>query len=75
MADIIHAHEFLLVDVSHRMVGSVGAYIIAIDAALVLSGAVLASFIGVSGLVTRMTLDRCLPQWLLQINRRVALVE
>ena len=36
----------------------------------VLSGAVLTSFVGVNGLVRRMTLDRCLPQFLLKTNRR-----
>jgi hypothetical protein len=43
---------------------------ISIDAALVLSGAVLTSFVGVNGLVGRMTLDRCLPQFLLKTNPR-----
>lgn len=44
--------------------------VVSIDAALVLSGAVLTSYVGVTGLVTRMTLDRCLPQHLLKTNRR-----
>jgi len=44
--------------------------VVSIDAALVLSGAVLTSYVGVTGLVTRMTLDRCLPQLLLKTNRR-----
>ena len=43
---------------------------ISVDAVLVLSGAVLTSFVGVNGLVRRMTLDRCLPQFLLKTNRR-----
>ncbi|HZK55528.1 MAG TPA: APC family permease, partial [Desulfosporosinus sp.] len=42
---------------------------IAVDATLVLSGAVLTSFVGVTGLVHRMTLDRCLPQFLLKENK------
>lgn len=42
----------------------------AVNAFLVLSGAVLTSFVGITGLVRRMTLDRCLPQVLLQENRR-----
>ncbi|QMU27470.1 APC family permease [Adhaeribacter radiodurans] len=46
------------------------ATLISIDAALVLSGAVLTSFVGVTGLVHRMTLDRCLPQFLLITNKR-----
>ena len=44
--------------------------LVSIDAALVLSGAVLTSFVGVNGLIRRMTLDRCLPQFLLKQNRR-----
>ncbi len=46
------------------------SFLISIDAAMVLSGAVLTSFVGVTGLVHRMTLDRCLPQFLLKTNRR-----
>jgi amino acid transporter len=48
------------------------SWLISVDAALVLSGAVLTSYVGVSGLVKRMTLDRCLPQFLLKTNRRGA---
>lgn len=44
--------------------------LISIDAVLVLSGAVLTSFIGVSGLMKRMTLDRILPQLLIKENSR-----
>ena len=43
--------------------------LVSIDAAMVLSGAVLTSYVGVTGLVKRMTLDRCLPQFLLKTNR------
>lgn len=45
------------------------AMAISVDAVLVLSGAVLTSYVGVTGLVRRMTLDRCLPQFLLAENR------
>jgi len=44
--------------------------LIAVDAFLVLSGAVLTSYVGVSGLVHRMTLDQCFPQFLLKRTRR-----
>ena len=37
--------------------------LVSIDAVLVLSGATLTSFVGVTGLVDRMTLDRCLPHY------------
>ena len=43
--------------------------LVSVDAVLVLSGAVLTSFVGVTGLVRRMTLDRCLPQLLLRENK------
>ena len=42
---------------------------VSVDATLVLSGAVLTSYVGVTGLVRRMSLDRCLPQILLRENR------
>lgn len=46
------------------------AIVVSIDAVLVLSGAVLTSFVGVSGLIERMTLDRVLPQFLLKKSSR-----
>jgi amino acid transporter len=42
---------------------------VSLDATLVLSGAVLTSFVGVTGLIKRLTLDRCLPQALLKENK------
>jgi len=42
--------------------------VIAIDAALVLSGAVLTGYVGITGLVHRMALDRLLPNFLLHKN-------
>ena len=44
--------------------------LISINAVAVLSGAVLTSFVGVSGLMQRMTLDRILPQFFLKTNAR-----
>ena len=44
--------------------------VIGIDAALVLSGAVLTSFVGVGGLMERMALDRILPSPLLKKNAK-----
>ncbi len=41
---------------------------VSLDAVAVLSGAVLTSYVGVTGLVRRMSLDRCLPQCLLREN-------
>ena len=44
--------------------------VISIDAVTVLSGAVLTSFVGVSGLVERMALDRIMPQFFLKKSKR-----
>ncbi len=46
------------------------AFLIGIDAALVLSGAVLTSYVGVGGLMERMALDRVLPSFLLKRNKK-----
>lgn len=58
----------LLAKMGNIAVGPIFGQIISIDAVLVLSGAVLTSYVGVTGLVRRMSLDRCLPQVLLHEN-------
>lgn len=50
--------------------GKALATLIAWNAVTVLSGAVLTSFVGVSGLIKRITLDRILPQFFLKENKR-----
>ncbi len=60
----------LLIEMGNHVGGTWVASLIAIDAFLVLSGAVLTSFIGVSGLLERMTLDRILPQFFLKKNSK-----
>lgn len=60
----------LLAEMGSRTGGSWLAQLISVDAALVLSGAVLTSYVGVNGLVRRLALDRCMPQSLLRTNRR-----
>jgi len=60
----------LLVEMGKHVGGTWVATLISIDAFLVLSGAVLTSFVGVSGLLERMTLDRILPQFFLKKNKR-----
>ena len=68
---LVGAHEEALLAYMGNLSGGVWlANLISVDAALVLSGAVLTSFVGVNGLIRRMTLDRCLPQYLLKTNRR-----
>jgi amino acid transporter len=62
--------DYLLAIMGGQASGAWLQTVVAVDAALVLCGAVLTSFVGVSGLVRRMTLDRCLPQLLLKENRR-----
>lgn len=46
------------------------ALMVSVDAVVVLSGAVLTSYVGVTGLLERMTLDRILPGYLLKKNAR-----
>ncbi|MBQ0786146.1 MAG: amino acid permease, partial [Oceanihabitans sp.] len=58
----------LLIEMASHVGGNWLAILIGIDAFLVLSGAVLTSFIGVSGLLERMALDRILPQYFLKKN-------
>ncbi len=62
--------EALLAHMGNLSGGLWMSRLISVDAALVLSGAVLTSYVGVNGLVHRMTLDRCLPQFFLKKNRR-----
>jgi amino acid transporter len=70
---VLHSDEFqntLLVEMGKHVGGEWVASLIAIDAFLVLSGAVLTSFIGVTGLLERMTLDRIMPPLFLKKNKR-----
>jgi len=60
----------LLVEMANEVGGEWVATLISVDAFLVLSGAVLTSFVGVSGLLERMTLDRILPQFFLKRNKK-----
>jgi amino acid transporter len=62
--------ESLLAHLGQTTGGSWLAWLISIDAVLVLCGAVLTSFVGVSGLLNRMTLDRILPNYFLKSNKR-----
>lgn len=64
--------EALLAFLGNQASGSWLGTLISVDAALVLSGAVLTAYVGVSGLLERMTLDRILPNFLLERNRRGA---
>jgi len=68
--DQVTSHkEDLLAEMGLVSAGPVLQKWVSLDAVLVLSGAVLTSYVGVTGLVRRMSLDRCLPQFLLKENR------
>ncbi len=68
--DVKTHQEALLAHMGDVAGGGWLSTLISVDAVLVLSGAVLTSYIGVTGLIRRMTLDRVLPQFLLKTNRR-----
>ena len=66
-----HQRDYLLAILAQRVFsGNWLKVLVSVDAAVVLSGAVLTSYVGVTGLIRRMALDRCLPQFLLRTNRR-----
>lgn len=69
-AEVISHQEALLSHIGLNTGGSWLATVISIDAVLVLSGAVLTSYVGVGGLIKRMALDRILPQFTLKVNKR-----
>ena len=70
LAEIVGHKDYLLSEMAHLMAGQTFKVIIVLDATLVLSGAVLTSFVGVTGLVHRMALDQVLPQFFLKKSRR-----
>ncbi|MEZ4810832.1 MAG: APC family permease [Allomuricauda sp.] len=70
IADIETNKDALLSIMGDQVSGSWLSILVSVDAVLVLSGAVLTSFVGVSGLVERITLDRILPPYLLRRNRK-----
>ncbi len=58
---IVSSSDFLLANASLAIGGTVFQQIVCVDAFLVLSGAVLTAYVGVSGLAHRMSADGCLP--------------
>lgn len=68
-AEILQHQEALLSQIGFNTGGQWLSTVISIDAVLVLSGAVLTSYVGVSGLIKRMALDRILPQFTLKENK------
>lgn len=72
MGEVAANEEALLAFMGDKAAGPWLSTLISVDAALVLSGAVLTSYVGVGGLLERMTLDRILPNFLLKKNNRGA---
>lgn len=70
IAQVGENKESLLSFLGNETGGNWLSWVISLDAFLVLSGAVLTSFVGVGGLMKRMTLDRILPQLLLKESRK-----
>lgn len=60
----------LLIEMASHVGGNWLSILIGLDAFLVLSGAVLTSFVGVTGLLERMALDRVLPQYFIKKNKK-----
>jgi len=69
IGEITNYQDAFLSFLGRKTAGNWLSIVISIDAAIVLSGAVLTAFIGVSGLMKRMTLDRIFPQMLLKENK------
>ncbi len=67
---IIAAKDFLLADAAMAIGGSWFKLLVVINAFMVLSGAVLTSYVGVSGLLNRMSADGCLPSLFSKQNKR-----
>lgn len=70
IVDIKNHEEFLLSFMGKSIGGEWLGWLISVDAVLVLSGAVLTSYVGVTGLAERITLDRIFPNFFLKKNKR-----
>ena len=70
LSEITQNRDYLLAHVGKILAGNSLQFLVVLDAFLVLSGAVLTSYIGVTGLVRRITLDQVLPNFLLRRNKR-----
>lgn len=69
--DVITANKDNVLAVAAQTIGGEGyKFMIVIDAFMVLSGAVLTAFVGVSGLMYRMASDNCLPFALTKKNNK-----
>jgi amino acid transporter len=64
------AKDFLLAEAAYSVGGMWMLGWISVNAFMVLCGAVLTSYVGVTGLINRMALDDCLPTVLLKENKK-----
>lgn len=70
LTKIVSSTDGVLADLAESAnLGEWLSIVVRIDAFLVLSGSVITSYVGVIGLARRMSLDRCLPQFLLATNK------
>src|SRR6185369_17079362 len=67
---VASSNNFLLADAGKAIGGAGFSHLVSIDAFLVLWGAVLTAFVGVSGLMHRMASDAVLPSVLAKPNKR-----
>jgi len=70
VSEITQNQDYLLAHMGGILAGDPLHDLIVLDAFLVLSGAVLTSYVGVTGLVRRMSIDQVLPGFLLKQNKR-----
>eukprot|EP00536_Pseudo-nitzschia_multiseries_P015590 jgi/Psemu1/320890/estExt_fgenesh1_pm.C_9170002 len=70
MADIVGQwlQRRLNISEEHVSIGSFFAFVISVDAFIVLAAALLTGYVGINGLIRRMSMDRCLPQFFLIPN-------
>jgi amino acid transporter len=64
--------DFLMLLGAQVVGGDFFAFIMGIDGFLVLSGAVITAYVGVSGLLSRMAADNCIPSMLAKVNKNEA---
>ncbi len=67
---IVASKDFVLADAADALGGLALRTIVSIDAFLVLCGAVLTAYVGVSGLLFRMSADACIPRFFAKENSR-----
>ncbi|HWY79336.1 MAG TPA: APC family permease [Candidatus Sulfotelmatobacter sp.] len=69
-SQIVGSKDFLLANAAQILGGKYFEYIVVGDAFLVLAGAVLTGYVGVSGLIYRMTSDGCFPNILAKVSKK-----